>query len=185
MRHWLVLTVSTGVLIAGGPIGLPASQAQAAQQATSTPAVVATTKTTTAVVEDVDPQARQILLRLPDATLLTLKVGPQVKGLSELKPGDHIRTEYIQARLLGINPNEQRGALQTITNGPKGISRGNTTVVAVGPDDHMVSFVGPGNVVQTIHVAGNAMIQAVTKLEPGDRAEVAYLPAEAVALRRV
>jgi hypothetical protein len=164
---------------------LPAFQAQAAQETTSTSVVVAKAKRTTAVVEDVDPQARQVLLRLPDNTLLTLKVGPQVNDLSQLKPGDHVQTEYVEARLLGINRTEHPGALQTITNGPKGTSQGSTTIVAIGPNDHTVAFVGPGNVVQTIHVAESAMIQAVTRLQPGDRAEVAYLPAEVVTIHRV
>lgn len=185
MRNLLVLTVSTGMLIAGGPIGLPTFHARAAQETSSAPVVVAKAKTTTAVVEDVDPQARQVLLRLPDNTLLTLKVGPQVKDLSQLKPGDHVQTEYIQARLLGISRTQHSGALQTITNGPKGTAQGNTTIVALDPDGHTVSFVGPDNVVQTIHVDGNAMIQAATKLQPGDRAEVAYLPAMAIAIHRV
>jgi hypothetical protein len=185
MRNWLVLTASTGILIVGGPIGLPTYCARAAQETSSAPAVVAKAQTTAAVVEDVDPQDRQLLLRLPDYTLLTLKLGKQVKDLSQLKPGDHVRAEYVEARLLGINRTEHPGALQTITNGPKGTSQGNTTIVALDPNGHTVSFVGPGNVVQTIHISGDAMIQAVTRLQPGDRAEVAYLPAVAIAIHRV
>ena len=39
-----------------------------------------------------------------------------------------------------------------------------------------VSFVGPNNVVETIDVAGDAMIKAVTKLKPDDKADIAYTP---------
>lgn len=86
--------------------------------------VVAKAKATTAIAEDADPQARQVLLRLLDDTLLVLKVGPQVKDLLRPKPGDHVRTEYAEVRLLGIDRIKHSRALQTIANGRKASHRG-------------------------------------------------------------
>lgn len=62
--------------------------------------------------------------------------------------------------------------------------RGPTTIVAVDPSKHTVSFVGPNNVVETIDVAGDAMIKAVTRLKPGNKVDVAYTPAVALSLER-
>jgi hypothetical protein len=140
-------------------------------------------RTTSAVVEDVDPTTHQVLLRLPDDTLLTLKVGPGAGSLASLKPGDHVTAHYSEARLVGITPApDQTGPLQTIQNTQGNTVQGDTTVVAVDTTGHTISFVGPGNVVQTIHVDGDAMIQALTKLHAGGRAQIAYTPAAAVAL---
>ena len=47
-----------------------------------------------AVVETVDRQARQVLLRLPDQSLVTLDAGPELQNLNQLKPGDHAREVY-------------------------------------------------------------------------------------------
>jgi hypothetical protein len=39
-------------------------------------------------------------------------------------------------------------------------------------------------VVETIDVAGDAMIKAVTKLKPGDKADITYQPVVALSLDR-
>ena len=44
----------------------------------------------TAIVESVDKHARQVLLHLPEDTMLTLTVPPDVKSIDLLKPGDHV-----------------------------------------------------------------------------------------------
>lgn len=183
MRKSLLLTVSAGFLLVGGPSGWPSVYAQTSSAATTSPTLVMEQKTTSAVVEEVDPQTHQILLRLPDDTLLTLKAGPHAGNLSGVKPGDHITAQYTEAKLLGIKQASGNSrSLQTISNGQGDTAQGDTTVVAVDPTGHSVSFIGPDNVVQTVHVSGDAMIQAVTKLQAGDRIDVAYTPAIAVAL---
>jgi len=183
MRKGLILILTTGVLTVGGPFGLPSVRAQTQHEPANAAVLVAQVKKTSAVIEDVDPQTRQILLRFPDNTLVTLKARKDVENLASLKPGDRITAEYIQARLVGIKPAVGHSvALQSIENDPQGTARGDTTIIAIDPTGHAVSFVGPGNVVQTVHVSGDAMIEAVTKLRAGDRVEVAYVPAVAVAI---
>jgi hypothetical protein len=178
MRTRLVLTLSTCLLLGAVPGGWQAARAQA----NATPAVGAE-KTTAAVVEDVDPTARQILLRLPDQTLVTLKVGPTV-DISGLKPGDHISARYVAAKLDEIHQVAGSSApIEDMKPGSQGMVEGNTTIVAVDPTGRSISFIGPQNTVETIAVAGNAMIQAVTKLVPGDKAAVTYTPAIVVSFQ--
>lgn len=50
-----------------------------------------------ATVESVYPQARQVLLRLADDTFVTLRVGPQVRNLAQLKPGERVSARYTEA----------------------------------------------------------------------------------------
>src|SRR5580704_7833153 len=70
----LIFTLTAGFLLVGAQGGWQSAFSQANPSPTATAVVVAQEKTTSAIVEDVDPQARHVLLRLPDDTLATLKV---------------------------------------------------------------------------------------------------------------
>src|SRR6202043_1112329 len=98
----LVLTLTTGFLLVGIQGGWQSALSQSNPPAAAGPTIVAQEKTTAAIVEDVDPQARHVLLHLPDDTLVTLKLGPRV-NLAEFKPGDHVTERYVEAKQLGIN----------------------------------------------------------------------------------
>ncbi len=185
MATRLIFTLTVGFLLVGAQGGWQSAFSQPNPSPTAAAVVVAQEKTTAAIVEDVDPQARHVLLRLPDDTLVTLKVGPEVKNLAQIKPGDHITAKYVEAKLLGVNQTASAsGPIQKMSAESGDTVRGPTTIVAVDPAKHTVSFVGPNNVVETIDVAGDAMINAVTKLKPGDKADVAYTPAVALNLER-
>ena len=181
----LIFTLTAGFLLIGAQGGWQSAFSQANPPPTAAPVVVAQERTTAAIVEDVDPQARHVLLRFPDDTLVTLKAGPEVGNLSQIKPGDRVTAKYVEARLLGANETASTsGSIQKMSAESGDTVRGPTTIVAVDPAKHTVSFVGPNNVVETINVAGDAMIKAVTKLKPGDKADVAYAPAVALNLER-
>ena len=181
----LIFTLTAGFLLIGAQGGWQSAFSQANPSLTAAPVVVAQEKTTAAIVEDVDPQAHLVLLRLPDDTLVTLKVGPEVRSVTQIKPGDHITAKYVEARLLAANETASAsGPIQKMSAASGDTVRGSTTIVAVDLAKHTVSFVGPNNVVETIDVAGDAMIEAVTKLKPGDKADVAYTPAVALNLER-
>ncbi len=183
MEMRLAFTLMIALMLAGAQGGGQSAFGQTNQPPAAGPVVVAQERTTRAVVEDVDPQARHVLLRLPDDTLVTLKVGSNV-NLAQLKPGDHITAKYTVARLIGVNEaSAGSGQIQNMRADGDTV-RGPTTIVAVDPQKHTVSFVGPNNEVETIDVAGDAMIKAVTKLKPGDKADIAYTPAVALNLDR-
>jgi hypothetical protein len=181
----LVFTLAVGSLLVGVQGGWQPAFSQANPPPAAGAVLVAEEKTTAATVEDVDPRAHHVLLRLPDDTLVTLKVGSRVKNLAQLKPGDHITAKYVEARLLGVNETASAsGPIQHMSAESGDTVRGPTTIVAVDPAKHVVSFVGPNNVVETIAVGGDAMIKAVTRLKPGDKADIDYTPAVALNLDR-
>jgi len=169
-------------LLVGAQGGWQSPCSEANPSPTAVPVVVVQAKTTAAIVEDVDPQARHVLLRLPDDTLVTLKVGPEAKNLAQIKPGDDIIARYVEAMLLNVN--ETADASRPIQK----MSAASIWRYCAGADhdcrrrsvEATVSFVGPNNVVETIDVAGDGMIKAVTKLKPGNKADVAYTPAVAL-----
>lgn len=106
---------------------------QTATSMASTPATIVTQeKTTQVAVEDVNPQTRKVLLRLPDDTLVTLKVGPDVKNLNQLKPGDHVNAVCIAAKLVGINGTANvSGPIEQMRSGSGDSEQGPTTIIAV------------------------------------------------------
>ena len=79
MATRLIFTLTVGFLLVGAQGGWQSAFSQPNPSPTAAAVVVAQEKTTAAIVEDVDPQARHVLLRLPDDTLVTLKVGPEVR----------------------------------------------------------------------------------------------------------
>lgn len=100
-------------------------------------------------MENVDPQARHVR-RLPDDTLVTLKVGPELQDLAQIKPGGHITANYLEAKPLGVSETASASRLIQHMSAASGDTvRGSTTIVAVDPAKHTVSFVGPNNVVET------------------------------------
>ena len=103
MATRLIFTLTGGFLLVGAQGGWQSAFSQPNPSPTAAAVVVAQERTTAAIVEDVDPQARPGLLRLPDDTLITLKVGPEVKNLAQINPGDHIIAKYVEAKLLGVN----------------------------------------------------------------------------------
>ena len=53
--------------------------------------------TVTAIVESVDVPTRHVTLLVPGGEKVTLKVGPEVQRLDEIKPKDTIDIEYIES----------------------------------------------------------------------------------------
>jgi Cu/Ag efflux protein CusF len=71
---------------------LPAASAlaAAADQSAQRESVIETSAT----VESVDQQTREVLLRAPDGRTLAVMAGPEVRNLSELKAGDTVQVTY-------------------------------------------------------------------------------------------
>jgi hypothetical protein len=109
----LIFTLTASFLLVGAQGRWQPAFSEATPSATAGPVVAIQAKTTAAIVEDVDPRARHVLLRLPDDSLITLKVGPEAKNLSQIKPGDGITAKYVEARLLDVNETAIRRTLLT------------------------------------------------------------------------
>jgi hypothetical protein len=136
-----------------------------------------------AVVEPVDQQARQVLLRLPDQSLVTLNVGPEVANLNQLKPGDHVVAKYIEAaavRLASPGEGQKAPASAPPTTGAQihGVSK----VVAVDQPRNTVSFAEQNNHVQTIVVHDPSIIAVLKTLKAGDPVDVTYTEGIALSL---
>ena len=132
-----------------------------ARPAPSTAAVVVASEAQ-AAVETVDRQARQVLLHLPDNTLLTLTVPPQVKSIDRLQPGDAAATEELGA---GTSANGEINGVRTVV----GTSPARGTVTLADAKGHVETL--------GVHDAS-----ALNTLQPGDRVAVTYKEAVAISL---
>ena len=70
---------------------------------------------------------------------------PRRQESRRFKPGDHITAKYVEAKLLGVNETAgTSGPILKMSTESGGTVRGPTTIVAVDPVKHTVSFVGTG-----------------------------------------
>jgi hypothetical protein len=152
-----------------------------------------------ATVESVDPQARQVLLHLPDDTLVTLRVGPQVRNVAQLKPGDRVAARYTEAVAVRLarsdgstaGPSMQPG--ETATGAPMGqptpVTGGQieqrANVREIDRARNTVSFAGPDNATRTVTARDPGMVELVRTLNVGDPIDVVYVEGVAIGLEPV
>jgi Cu/Ag efflux protein CusF len=136
-----------------------------------------------AVVESVDPQARQVLLHLPEDALLTLTVPPEIKSIDKLKPGDHVAVKYYDAAVIHLAKTDvaptAKSAPGTTANGEV---QGVRTVVGTDPSRNTVTLADAQNHVETLGLPDPSLLGT---LKPGDRVDVTYKEAVDVSLEPV
>lgn len=142
-------------------------------------AAIVTASEARAVVEDVDKQARQVLLHLPENTLLTLTVPPDVKGIDKLKPGDQVAVKYYDATILHLAKTDAAPTAQPKVTPGNGEVQGVRTVVAVDPSRGTVTLADANNHVETLSLPDQPIVKT---LKPGDKVDVTYKEAIDVSL---
>jgi hypothetical protein len=173
-----------------GLVGVGASPESAVSQpANVRPDVVGMVYTAeaAAVVETVDPQAHQVLLRLPDQSLVTLNAGPGLRNPDQLKPGDHVLAKYIEAAVVRLtNPKSDNGAPVSAAASAAATAGAQihdvSKVVAVDPPRNTLSFTDANDKVQTIVLHDPATVAVLKTLKTGDPVEITYTEGVALSL---
>lgn len=188
------------ILFAGGLATAAVAQqqapAQGAQQAPGTmPGMVRAEKVTAeATVEAVDPQARTVTLRGPRGNMVTVQVGPEVKNFDQIKAGDTVRAQYLQATAIfvrkpGEAPSGAPGAsgARTVAVAPPGEMPGgmvaNTvertaTVQDIDYNTRKVTLAGQQG--RTIELNVDPSVEGLDQVKKGDQVVVRHT--EAIAL---
>jgi hypothetical protein len=182
MKHSMAARLTALVLLATPGVLAPAIAQTQSPSGQPSEAGVFYTVDAAATVETVDPQARQVLLRLPDDSLVTLTVGPDVRNVAQLKPGDHVRARYIEAAVARLASPANEASQTALHSGSGGQVQGVGNVVAVDRSRNTVSIQAPHNTVQTITVHDPAMQHLLATLKVGDAVEVAYTEGVAISL---
>jgi hypothetical protein len=180
MKASMITTVAIATLLVGS--GAPhALYGQIPPKPEAAAVVVASEAR--AVVENVDKQARQVLLHLPEDTLLTLTVPPDVKSIDKLKPGDHVAVRYYDATVLHL---AKTNATATEKPAPRpsanGEIQGVRTVVGVDPSRGTITLADSKNYVETLGVPDPFLLKI---LKPGDLVDVSYKEAIDVSLEPI
>ncbi len=185
--------ITRRLLALGAVAGLAACAQPAPPPPPPQPTAVSETITVTANVESIDRTTREVLLSTPNA-LLTVKAGPEVRNLAQLKTGDRVVVEYTEALAVALSqPGDARpdaAALAAARRARPGTRPGGgvaeavrvrVTINSVNAAGTQVTFTGPQGTARTVTVRDPAMQAFAKGLKPGDQVEVAFI--EAVAVR--
>ncbi|UFN48446.1 hypothetical protein LPC08_20895 [Roseomonas sp. OT10] len=185
----LLLATCAALALGTGFGSLARSVAQAAE-----PAVVEDRVTLLATVETIDMATRTVLLRSLTGGLLTVKAGPEVRNLAQVRPGDRVTVDYYQAVAVQmgapgsappptVDSGEYRAALgERPAAGAYEATSVRVTVVSIDRATYRVSFLDPGNNLHTVAVRAEPMRNFVRALRPGDQVDIHYVEELAVSI---
>ncbi|HET8724185.1 MAG TPA: hypothetical protein VFM53_08245 [Anaeromyxobacteraceae bacterium] len=144
----------------------------------------------TFLVKAVDASKRTLTLQAPDGVTRTIQVGPDVKRLDEIAPGDSVRVEFTEGLELALQPDgsptvapeavEAAGrAEKNQAPGAAAVAgiRATVTVTSISLKDRVVIFQGPEGNQYDVKAGPNVQIE---KLRVGDRLLATYIQAMAL-----
>jgi hypothetical protein len=191
--HAAVLILAVTLIAAGA---LPAVAQTGAAMAAKGPGVAGAAKTVeiTATITAIDPKKREVTLKGPQGNEVVVEAGPEVKNFSQMKVGDQVKVEYVEALTLELKKGGGQPVARTTDAGAMRAKEGKmpaagggrkVTVVAdvvnVDPQTQTVTLRGPERTVD-LKVRDPAQFALVAK---GDQVQVTYAEALAVKVERV
>jgi len=172
----------------------------AAAQSTTAPAkagprlVVAETTSIEARLDAVDVKTRRMTVTGPQRKMLTLKVGPDVKDLDQVKPGDQLVVRYFEPLALFVRKATEPRAptegtvVEVISKGKRPVAVAvdtaefKGTVEAIDYTKRRVTLKGPEGKTRTIKV--DPSVKRLDEVKKGDQIVVRYTEATAFSLRK-
>jgi hypothetical protein len=155
-------------------------------------AVIADTIKISATITAIDKATRDVTLKGPDGNLVTVTAGADVKNFDQLKVGDQVDLQYVEALTLELKKGGGKPVAKTekadAVSAGKGATPGGAVgrqvtivadVVAVDPARQTVTLKGPKHSVN-LRVADPAQFRNIAK---GDQVEATFTQAVAVAVQ--
>lgn len=171
--------------------GLPAAAQTGAAVVAKEPGKVGVAETVkvVATITAIDAATRAVTLKGPQGREMTVTAGEQVKNFAQLKVGDQVNIEYVEALTLELKKGSTAPVSRTEKAGaagakpgerPAGMGGRQVTVVAevvdVNAQTQVITLKGPQRTVD-LKVKDPAQFKLVAK---GDRVEATYTEAVAV-----
>ena len=196
----MTFETTKALLLVAGALGAAAPLVAAAQPTTTTTLSVAPGKAVatqltkaSAVVVALDPTYRIVTLKAAGGKVFELVAGPEVRNFDQLKVGDKVHAEYVEALSLELKKkgagvregSEKEHAVRAPAGEKPGGAVGRQVavladVVAIDRKTHLVTLRGPkGNLVD-LHVEDPEQLKNIKK---GDQVEAVYTEAIAVMVR--
>ena len=166
----------------------------AAAPTTPQPTTVVNTQEGSVIIQSVDMDSRLIVIQDRQGKVSTVKAGPEVHNLAQVRSGDRVvvrYTEALVARLAPPGPTPAPTSSSVTTRAPTGakpaVTIGDTvtttvTFLAYEPQSNVVSFTPPDGVVRAVTVKDLNMRSFVSKLKQGDKVDITYTEAVAVSV---
>lgn len=148
----------------------------------------------TATVTKIDPEKRLLTLRTEDGREFTVEADAEVRNFSQIEVGDTVDVSYYQslaADLTNAPPSDSVDAVIVGSRSQEGQRPGGSvgsvytavvTINEVDPETHTVTFTGPGGTPREATVQRPDARDFVSQLKPGDRVQITYGEALAIAV---
>lgn len=196
MRHATGVILLTAGLAGAAPLWAqtqPAATVKAGAASAPGAAMAARTVKTTATIVGIDAATRKVTLKRQDGKVFDMTAGEQVKRFDELKVGDQITVEYVQALTLELKKGGAgatgMGQKEAASRAPASQSPGGAVarqvtiladVVAIDTQKKTVTLRGPqGNTVD-LDVPDPGQLKNIKK---GDQVEAVYSEALAISVQ--
>lgn len=163
------------------------------------PALVEETEEVTATVAAIEPETRMLTLRDEDGEEFTVQAGNKVRNFEQIEVGDEVDVLFYEALMAEVTDApptaETTGGEPVVIDSrrapigdkPGGAASVVTTAVvtidAVDLEENTVQFTGPGGQPREVEVQRPEMQEFIKTLSAGDRVQVTYGEALAVAVR--
>jgi len=184
----LIGSIGIAVLAA---LVIPATAQTSAVVAAKGPGVAGAAQTVkiTAAITAIDAATRAVTLKGPQGKEVTLTAGQEVKNFAQMKVGDQVNVEYVEALTLELKKGSTAPVARTEQAGAAGAKPGErpagmagrqvtvmAEVVGLDPKTQIVTLRGPQRTVE-LKVADPEQFKRVAK---GDRVEATYTEAMAI-----
>lgn len=154
--------------------------------------LAARTVKTTATVVGLDPATRTVTLKRQDGKVMTVNAGEEVRNFDQLKVGDSVRAEYVQALALDLKKGgggtASMGEADTLVRSQPGQKPGGKAmrevsvladVVSVDAKKKLVFLRGPAGNVVDLYVEDPAQLKNIKK---GDQVRALYSESLAISV---
>ncbi len=150
---------------------------------------------TSAVVQTIDMETRQVLLKTEEGRTLTIVAGPEVRNLDQVEPGDRVKAVYYESVAVRMAAAETSGAKAAVAvaRAPAGAKpgvavgasvRAIVTIISYDPGTNVLSFIAPGGLSHSL-VVKPEMRDFARALKVGDRVDVVYTEAVAISVTEI
>ena len=185
--------ISAAAVAAAIALAAPAFAQTGAVVAGTAPgkAGIAQTVKITATITAIDAKTRDVTLKGPQGNELVVTAGPEVRNFANMKVGDHVDVQYIEALTLELKKGggmvvartEQQGAVGAKPGEkPAGVVGRQLTIVAdvvgVDPAKQVVTLKGPQRTVD-LRIHDPEQFKRIAK---GDQVEATFTQAVAIAV---
>lgn len=149
---------------------------------------------TTAIVDAVDQSRRTVTLKRPDGQVVTLKAPPEVQNFDQVRLGDRLRVDYLDAVALFVRKAgapAQVGETAAVGVAPKGDKPGavtvSTTELTAKVEDvdyakRMLTLTGPAGNRRVVKVDDS--VQRLNDVKPGDEVVVRHTESVVIAFEK-